>query len=272
MDFINNSDRFDQHFLINNDILSKFIETSNLNKDDIVIEVGPGKGTVTKEIAPRVKKIYCIELDTRLKPFLDDICKRYDNIEVIYNNVLDTYIPKCTKIITSLPYSIIEPFMNKMLKCQFEELIMITGNKFAENVMNNEITRLSLMVNCFYDFEKVMSITPDNFYPNPRVMSAMVKLKPKDVLENETTMFFRRMFLMRNKKTKNCLVESLITVKFCSTQREARDFVENMNLSEELLETKFEVCSNSDLLKLYNIIEELFNEKNRCRIGKERTI
>lgn len=56
MDFINNSDRFDQHFLINNDILSKFIETSNLNKDDIVIEVGPGKGTVTKEIAPRVKK------------------------------------------------------------------------------------------------------------------------------------------------------------------------------------------------------------------------
>lgn len=45
-----------------------------------------------------------------------------------------------------------------------------------------------------------------------------------------------------------------------------------MNLSEELLETKFEVCSNLDLLKLYNIIEELFNEKNRCRIGKERTI
>lgn len=261
MNFINNSDHFDQHFLINKDIISKFIETSNLNKNDIVIEVGPGQGTITKKIATRVKKIYCIELDTRLKVFLDEICKKYDNIEVIYNNVLDTYIPKCTKIITSLPYSILEPFFNKMLKCQFEELIMITGNRFAENVINKEITRLSLMVNCFYDFEKIMSITPNNFYPNPRVMSAMIKLKPKYVFENGTIMLFRRMFLMRNKKIKNCLVESLITVKFCSTQREARNFVENMNLSEELLEKKFEVCSNSDLLKLYNIIEELFNEK-----------
>lgn len=272
MDFINNSDHYDQHFLKNDDIIYKFIDVSNLNKNDIVVEIGPGKGVITEKIAPKVKHLYCIELDTRLKPFLDAICKKYNNVEVIYSSVLDTFVPECTKIITSLPYSIVEPFMNKMLKCQFKELIMITGSRFAENILNNEINRLSLMVNCFFDTEKIMDISPDNFYPSPRVMSAMIKLTPKIELENDLQLFFRKMFLLRNKKIKNCLVESLILTEFCSTQREAREIVESLNFSDELLETKFEVCSNEQLFELYNNVEDLYNEKNRYRTSGEKSL
>lgn len=272
MDFLNNSDHYDQHFLKNNDIISTFINISNLKDNDIVVEVGPGKGIITEKIAPKVKYLYCIELDTRLKPFLDKICKKYDNVEVIYNSVLNTFIPKCTKIITSLPYSIVEPFMNKMLKCQFNELIMITGSKFAENVLNNEINRLSLMVNCFFETEKIMDISPENFYPSPRVMSAMIKLTPKIELENDLYLFFRKMFLIRNKKIKNCLVESLIFTEFCVTQREARNIIESLNFSKELLETKFEVCSNEQLFELYNDVKVLYNGKNRCRISNEKSL
>ena len=162
--------------------------------------------------------------------------------------------------------------MNKMLKCRFNELIMITGSKFAENVINNEINRLSLMVNCFFNTEKIMDISPDNFYPSPRVMSAMIKLTPKIELENDLYLFFRKMFLLRNKKIKNCLVESLILTGFCTTQREARDIIESLNFPQELLETKFEVCSNEQLLELYNDVEDLYNEKNRCRISDEKSL
>ena len=116
MNFINNSDYFDQHFLDNDDIINRFIEISKLKYDDVVVEVGPGKGNITKKIAPLVKKIYCIELDTRLKPFLDELCTKYKNIEVIYDSALNVQIPNCNKIITSLPYSIIEPFMYKMIR------------------------------------------------------------------------------------------------------------------------------------------------------------
>lgn len=73
MKFINNSDYFDQHFLNNNTIISTFVEEACLNKNDIIIEIGPGKGIITEKIAPKVKKVYCIELDNRLKPFLDKI-------------------------------------------------------------------------------------------------------------------------------------------------------------------------------------------------------
>ena len=206
MEFINDPNYYDQHFLINENVIEKFIEISNLNKDDIIVEVGPGQGILTKKIAPKVKKVYCIELDTRLKTFLDEICNEYKNIEIIYNNVLNTFIPKCTKIITALPYSIVEPFMNKMLKCEFDELIMITGKRFAEKVMKKEINRLSLMVNCFFEFEKIMDITPDNFSPRPRVLSSMIKLKPKKNLTGFNDIIFKRLFLMKNKKIKNGLV------------------------------------------------------------------
>ena len=261
MDFINDSNHYDQHFLKNDDIIYKLIEVSNLSKNDVVVEIGPGKGNITEKIAPKVKHLYCIELDTRLKPFLDVICKKYNNVEVIYNNILDTYIPECTKIITALPYSILEPFMNKMLKCQFKELIMITGSRFVESVLNNEINRLSLMVNCFFDMEKIMDISPDNFYPSPRVMSAMTTLTLKTEFKNKLELFFRKMFLLRNKKIKNCLIESLIATDFCKTKREARETITSLNFSNELLETNFEVCSNEQLSELYNNIENLYNLK-----------
>ena len=257
MEFINDPNYYDQHFLINENVIEKFIEISNLNKDDIIVEVGPGQGILTKKIAPKVKKVYCIELDTRLKTFLDEICNEYKNIEIIYNNVLNTFIPKCTKIITALPYSIVEPFMNKMLKCEFDELIMITGKRFAEKVMKKEINRLSLMVNCFFEFEKIMDITPDNFSPRPRVLSSMIKLKPKKNLTDFNDMIFKRLFLMKNKKIKNGLVECLIINKYCNTQKEAKSIVAELNLSEDLLETKFEVCSNTDLANLYNEVNKL---------------
>ena len=78
--FKNDSDYLDQHFLMDEDIIKKFIKICDLNSNDVVLEIGPGKGTLTKLVASKVKKVYAIEKDVRLKEYLDKI----DNLEVIY--------------------------------------------------------------------------------------------------------------------------------------------------------------------------------------------
>ena len=97
MEFINDKDKLDQHFLIDSNVINKFIEVSSLSKEDNVLEIGAGKGVLTKLIAPKVKKLYVIEKDIRLKPYLDGI----PNCEVIYDNSLEVVFPKVDKIITS---------------------------------------------------------------------------------------------------------------------------------------------------------------------------
>ena len=88
--FVNNPNELDQHFLIDKDIINSFINICNLSEDDIVLEIGPGIGTLTKLIAPKVKKLYVIEKDIRLKPYLDKI----DNIQVMYDSCLNVNFPK----------------------------------------------------------------------------------------------------------------------------------------------------------------------------------
>ena len=139
--FKNDTDYLDQHFLVDEDIINKYIDFPKFNKNDVVIEIGPGKGTLTKKIAPKVRKMYAIELDDRLKNYLEAI----PNLEVIWGSVLDVKIPKANKIITSLPYSIIEPFIYKMKNLTNTEIYMIMGKNYIDNVVNKKINNFQFV-------------------------------------------------------------------------------------------------------------------------------
>ena len=171
--FKNDIDYLDQHFLIDEDIINKYIDFPKFNKNDVVLEIGPGKGTLTKKIAPKVRKMYAIELDKRLKNYL----KAIPNLEVIWGSVLDVKIPKANKIITSLPYSIIEPFIYKMIKTDFDEMYMLMGDKFVLNVVDKEITKLSVITNSFFKTEKLLEVPPIAFDIPPRTDSYIVKME-----------------------------------------------------------------------------------------------
>ena len=256
MMFENNTDRFDQHFLINENIINTLIKEANLLRDDIVVEVGPGKGKLTSLIAPKVRKLICIELDERLKPYLKNIQVKYKNVEIIYGNVLEEFIPECNKIITSLPYSIIEPFINKLLKCKFDEIIMIIGKRYADCVVNNELNKLSLLTNCYFKSTYIMDIPPEYFDPSPRVMSSMIKLVPINdkQIKDFSLLMFRYMFYYRDKKVKNALIESLIRsfeiINNPITKRVSKDIVNNLKIDEKLLNKLFSTCSNDEIVYL----------------------
>src|SRR5574344_1123521 len=134
--FKEDTDALDQHFLIDADVKNAFLKEIDVSNDDDIVEIGPGKGNRTRLMSPYAKSLTVIEIDKRLAPYLEAI----PNIKIIYGSCLDEDIPKCNKIVTSLPYSITEPFIYKLTNTLFDKLIMICGKRYADSVKRNENT------------------------------------------------------------------------------------------------------------------------------------
>lgn len=262
MEFINDIDFYDQHFLVDRSILNKFIDACELSIDDNVVEIGPGKGEITEAIARKVNHVTCIEIDLNLEHFINVLKERYNNIDAIYGNALNVYIPKCNKIISALPYSITEPFIEKLLRCDFEESILIVGKKFADNVCNKNLNKLALLTNSFFDVEKICDVEPECFNPAPRVMSSIIKLKPtnRESLKYSFKRFvFREMFFNRDRKLKNNLMESLIEFSKIHgkklTKKESKEIIKDYNMPEETLNKLMENLSNEEYELIYNSLK-----------------
>lgn len=262
MDFINDTDYYDQHFLIDRAVLNDFIDACELSVEQNIVEIGPGKGVITELLARKAKHVTCIELDLGLECFINVLKEKYNNIDVIYGNALNVYIPPCDKIISALPYSITEPFIEKLLKCDFKESILIVGKRFADNVCNKNITKLSLLTNSFFDVEKIRDIEPSCFEPAPRVMSSIIKLKPvkRDDLKYSFKRFvFREMFYNRERKLKNNLMESLIEFSKLHdkklTKKESKKIIKSYNIPEVTLNKQMENLSNEEYKLVYELLK-----------------
>ena len=246
MNFKNNTDNLDQHFLVSEAVINKFIEISNLTKNDICLEIGPGKGILTKVIAPKVKKLTVIEKDERLEEYLKEI----PNINIIIGDAIKESWPKVNKIITSIPYSIIEPFIKKLTKENFDELIMMMGKNYCMNAIDKKITYLSLMTNVFFNIEKIIDVPKEAFNPSPRVTSCLVRLTPKKEL-TKIEELFQNIYNLDHKKCKNAIIESLI-IRDNLTQKEAKEIVNSLNIDETILNKPFSLIKNEELETLYN--------------------
>ena len=261
-EFVNDTNYLDQHFLIDKSIINAFIDASNLRISENVIEIGPGKGEISDTIARRVKHLTCIEIDRSLEPFINVLKDRHRNVDVIYGSALNVYIPACDKIISALPYSITEPFIEKLLRCEFLEAILIVGKKFADNVIEKNLNKLSLLTNSFFRVERIMDIAPDAFDPKPRVMSSMIRLTPikrEDLNHNYKKFIFRELFFYRDRKLKNNLMEAIIEfVKLHDkkmTKKDSKAIIEGYDLPKEMLNKRMDNLSNEEFELLYNALK-----------------
>ena len=261
-EFINDTDYLDQHFLIDKSVINTLIDSCCLNINEDVVEIGPGKGVLSEIIARRVNKLTLIEIDRDLEPFINVLKDKYENIDVIYGNALNVYIPNCDKIVSALPYSITEPFIEKLLRCDFKESILIVGKKFADNVLNNSITKLSLLTNSFFKVEKIIDIEPSSFSPAPRVMSSMIKLTKIDresISNNFKKFIFRELFFYRDRKLKNNLMEALISFAKVHgqklTKKESKTVIDTYGIPKETLNKMMENLSNEEYELIYNSLK-----------------
>ena len=244
--FKNNIINYNQHFLIDQNIINKYLKLLNIKPNDVVVEIGAGKGVLTNYLKDVAKKLYVIEIDKRLKEYLDKI----DNITVIYDNVLNVDIPSCDKIVTSLPYNIIEPFTKKLINTNFKELYMLIGSNYVDDVLNNNINKLSIITNSYFNLTKLLEVLPSSFDIPPHTLSYVVKLEKKDFNSlSDIYKIYNLLYYYQDKKIKNSLKESLIKINNL-TQKEAKKIISNLNIPESILETKFEIISNEELKKL----------------------
>jgi 16S rRNA (adenine1518-N6/adenine1519-N6)-dimethyltransferase len=198
----------DQYFMIDPGVIEREVRYGELEFSDTVLEIGPGLGFLTEQLARSVQKVIAIEKDKRLEPVLSQELKGYANIEYVWGDALETDWPKFNKIISNIPYSISAPLTFKLLEYDFDKAVLCYQKEFAEKMVaeagSNDYGRLSVMVQYYFE-PKILEVVPKNaFYPQPKVDSAIVSLVRKDVKrEPDFDVFIRELFRYPSKDVHN---------------------------------------------------------------------
>ncbi len=205
-----------QNFLVNDTIIQKIVSLFNCNEKDLIIEIGPGRGALTKYLANKGCKLICIEIDKDMQEYLN----KY-NAEIIYENILNVNIQDLLKnysynnlyIIGNLPYYITSPIIDKVIKSNVKASKMIfmvqeeVANRFSSHPGNKEYGYMTIFINHYYDVKYEFMVAKNNFNPIPKVDSAIISLNPKDFkpLDDEFWEFLKKCFSHKRKKLKNNL-------------------------------------------------------------------
>lgn len=222
--------KFGQNFLIDTHVLDKIIDAANITKDDFVLEIGPGIGTMTQYLCENARQVVAIEIDKNLIPILEDTLSAYDNVEVINDDVLKVDLEKLAaeknngrpiKVVANLPYYITTPIIMGLFekKVPLESITIMVQKEVADRMQVGPGTKdygaLSLAVQYYAKPQIVANVPPNCFIPRPNVGSAVIKLtrydKPPVEVADEELMFalIRASFNQRRKTMMNSLSNGL---------------------------------------------------------------
>ena len=180
--------RLGQNFLIDKSVLKKIIESANLKADDVVLEIGPGIGTLTQELAKRVKKVIAIERDQKMCQILKKMLDYWNvgNVEIVQGDVLQIKNLKLKiknyKLVANLPYYIISPVIRKFLENKFspKEMILMVQKEVAQRICAKppEMSLLAISVQLYAKSEILFYVPKNSFWPQPKVDGAILKITP----------------------------------------------------------------------------------------------
>ncbi len=244
--------KFGQNFLIDTHVLDKIIACADVNKEDCVLEIGPGIGTMTQYLAENAGKVVAVEIDKALIPILQDTLKEYDNVRIINEDILKVDIKalaeeenkgKPIKVVANLPYYITTPIIMGLLESHvpIHSITVMVQKEVADRMQVGPGTKdygaLSLAVQYYAKPEIVANVPPNCFMPRPKVGSAVIRLtkykQPPVTVKDEKLMFrlIRASFNQRRKTLVNGLNNSS-ELKF--TKEEIVSALEKMGLSQTI--------------------------------------
>ena len=208
-----------QNYLIDRNKRDQIINFANLTKEDVVLEIGTGIGTLTIELAKKAGKVIAIEQDTKIANILSERLKeeKIDNVELINDDALNVDFPKFNKIVSNLPYQISSPITFKFLNYDFDLAVLMYQKEFASRmngkVGSKDYSRLSAMLYFKCDVETLTDVSSESFIPKPKIDSTVVKLTPKEnkISKDEFKIYSnytKALFQHRNKKIRNALIDS----------------------------------------------------------------
>ena len=218
--------RFGQNFLIDTHVLERIIEAAQITKDDFVIEIGPGIGTMTQYLAEAAREVAAVEIDRSLIPILQDTLQDWDNVTVINEDILKVDVCKLAqeknggrpvKVVANLPYYITTPIIMGLFENQvpLDSITIMVQKEVADRMQVGPGTKdygaLSLAVQYYASPQIVANVPPNCFMPRPKVGSAVIRLtrfqEPPVKVDDEKLMFaiIRASFNQRRKTLVNGL-------------------------------------------------------------------
>ena len=213
-----------QNFLINPTVCPRIAEKSGITPDSGVIEIGTGIGVLTCELAKRAKKVVALEIDHTLQPILKETLAEYDNVEVIFADVMQTDLKQLiadkfpgmeTSVCANLPYYITSPVIMKLLeeRLPIRSVTVMVQLEAAQRICAAPGTRnssaLTIAVNYYSSPKKLFNVSPGSFMPAPKVDSAVIRLEPHETplydVDDEKLFFscVRQAFSQRRKQLIN---------------------------------------------------------------------
>ena len=196
--------RFGQNFLIDGHVIEKIIRAAEITKDDVVLEIGPGIGTMTQYLAEAAGEVFAVEIDKNLLPILAETLAEYDNVTVVNEDILKVDIAALTggrpvKVVANLPYYITTPIIMGLFENHIPatSITVMVQKEVAERMQaglgGKDYGALSLAVQYYAEPYIVANVPPNCFMPRPNVGSAVIRLtrhtEPKIVVKDEKFMF-----------------------------------------------------------------------------------
>lgn len=238
-----------QNFLINDDVVNKIVESADVSKDDLIIEIGPGLGNLTEYLLEKAAKVIAIELDDRMIEILKDRFSMYNNFEILNQDVLKVDLNslikenkvskiKKVKIVANLPYYITTPIIMKLLedKLEIDSITVMVQKEVADRLIAKPGSKLSGAITyCVYYYatsECVTIVENNSFIPEPSIDSEVIKLlirKENAVKLLDETHFFKliKASFMQRRKT---LINSIVNGGIVSSKEEAKKLFDELGL------------------------------------------
>ena len=268
--------KFGQNFLIDTHVLDKIIEESHITKDDFVLEIGPGIGTMTQYLCENAREVAAVEIDKNLIPILADTLSAYDNVEVINEDILKVDINRLAqeknggrpiKVVANLPYYITTPIIMGLFESHvpIDSITIMVQKEVADRMQVGPGTKdygaLSLAVQYYAKPEIVANVPPNCFMPRPNVGSAVIRLTrhsaPPVQVENEKLMFrlIRASFNQRRKTLANGLGNA---PDIPLSKTEIQESIEELGVPATI---RGEVLTLEQFAKLSNIVGKKLDNK-----------
>ena len=243
-----------QNFLINSEVVEKIIESSELSTDDLVIEIGPGLGTLTKYLLEKAKKVICVELDKKMIEILEDRFKLYDNFELINDDILKVNLKQLisqekttsninnVKVVANLPYYITTPIIMKLLEeeLDLESITVMIQKEVAKRLSaipgQKDTGAITYTVYYYANAQEVIEVPNNCFIPEPDVTSEVIKLnirKEKTVNPKSKEEMFKiiKCAFMQRRKT---LLNSLTNANIFKNKEEGINILNELNINTNI--------------------------------------
>ena len=256
-----------QNFLISEQVVNEIVESSKIDKEDLVIEIGPGLGTLTKYLLEKAGKVIGIELDKKMVEILQDRFKLYNNFELYQQDVLkidlkhlikkekeNTNINK-VKIVANLPYYITTPIIMKLLeeKLDLESITVMIQKEVADRLIaipgEKETGAITYAVYYYAIAESILEVPKESFIPEPEVTSKVIKLNirkepPIEVQDKELMFKIIKSAFMQRRKT---LINALNNAKIFQNKEEGNQILESLKLDESVRAEKLTLENFADI-------------------------